>query len=365
MKDAAGEADGPAELRSDRCRMLDTRWLGRGGPGRVTEMLLGGLVQDPPPGRWVLWGRPPPQLVWASATVIRARHDPHAWYGQRAAWSIPPASTNIWPHQYRPLRRTAATELTVIYDTITLHLAGGPVRELQRAYLRRVAANSTRIITVSKYSASTIVNDLGVDEGRLVVVPPVLDPEVTARVRAGRAQLRAADELGPPYALFIGRFAPHKNLRRLLAAFASTAFSSSGRLRLVGGTAQEVREVEELASRHSIRVDVMGACSQDRLEALLAGATVLVQPSVEEGYGLPVAEALAAGIPVASSSAGALLEAAAGRAETFDPFDVQAMAAAIDQAAAAADPAPIEERSPADFARQVLTVVLDAERAVG
>jgi glycosyltransferase involved in cell wall biosynthesis len=363
VTDAPGRAGVPPASLDDRLRLIDARWLGRGGPGRVTELLLTGLVECPPRGRWVLWGDVPPELRWPGTEVVPAAHDPHDWYGQRDGWTVPKAATAIWPHQFRPLRRTAATEVTVIYDVITLHRTRGLLRQAQRAYLRRVASLSSRVITISEYSASTISNALGLDPSRLMVVLPIPDPESAARVRAAREARRTGSADDDPYALFIGRFAPHKNLHRLRAGFSESAFANEGRLILVGGTPEEVQAITGLTDGPPDRFEVLPACPQPRLEALLAGARLLVQPSIEEGFGLPVAEALAGGVPVASSDAGALPEAAAGRAELFDPYDVKAMAAAIDRAAASADPVPTAMLTPADFARSVLTVVDEAEQA--
>lgn len=363
MTDPLDRLGGMDPLLDDRVRLIDARWLNRGGPGRVTELLLKGLTQSPPPGRWVLWGDVPPNLRWAGVEVVPAAHDPHDWYGQRDGWTVPKASTTIWPHQFRPLRHTAATEVTVIYDVITLHRTRGLIRQAQLVYLRRVASLSTRIITISEHSASTISNALGLDRSRLDVVPPIPDPESAARVRTAREAQRSDPQADDPYALFIGRFAPHKNLGRLLVAFSASAFATKGRLILVGGTPEEVQSMAGLADVPQGRVEVLRECTQSRLEALLAGARLLVQPSTEEGFGLPVAEALAGGVPVASSNAGALREVAGGRAELFDPYDVQAMAAAIDRAAASTDPVPADLVTPVDFARRVLTVVHEAEQA--
>ncbi|MCU0259777.1 MAG: glycosyltransferase, partial [Ilumatobacteraceae bacterium] len=89
---------------------------------------------------------------------------------------------------------------------------------------------------------------------------------------------------------------------------------------------------------------------QPDLEALLARAALVVQPSLEEGFGLPVAEAMAAGIPVAVSSGGSLPEITRGTVPTFDPTDVSAIAHAIDVAAQAPPPADLPWAAPVDLA---------------
>jgi glycosyltransferase involved in cell wall biosynthesis len=165
--------------------------------------------------------------------------------------------------------------------------------------------------------------------------------------------------------LFVGRDAPHKNLDRLVRGFGASTFAQQGAvLTLAGVDGAAVDRLRSIAETHRARVELPGVVPQPVLEDLLASATLLVQPSLEEGFGLPVAEALAAGIPVAISTAPALLEITRGApVETFDPLDVDAIANAIDRVAASSDPAPeLEWPRPADFARSVLDALARAEQ---
>ena len=134
--------------------------------------------------------------------------------------------------------------------------------------------------------------------------------------------------------MFVGRDAPHKNLDRLVRGFApSDVRARRARCsRWPASTAPRSTGCSTLAAQHRARVELPGVVPQPALEQLLASATLLVQPSLEEGFGLPVAEAMAAGIPVAISTAPALLEITRGApVETFDPLDVDAIAHAIDR----------------------------------
>ena len=164
--------------------------------------------------------------------------------------------------------------------------------------------------------------------------------------------------------MFVGRDAPHKNLDRLVIAFANSDFAANGAvLTLAGVDGSAVERLQRLGAAHHARVELPGIISQPELERLLASATLLVQPSLEEGFGLPVAEAMAAGIPVAISTAPALLEITRGApVVAFDPLDTDAMAAAIDQVAAEPGTVPaLEWPRPADFARSVLDALALAE----
>jgi alpha-1,3-rhamnosyl/mannosyltransferase len=164
--------------------------------------------------------------------------------------------------------------------------------------------------------------------------------------------------------VFVGRDAPHKNLDRLVRAFAMTEFARAGGvLTLAGVDGAAVDRLRALAAQIGAPVELPGVVSQAALEELLASAALLAQPSLEEGFGLPVAEALAAGIPVAMSTAPALLEITRGApVETFDPLSVDAMAAAIDRVAASPGTVPeLEWPRPVDFARSVLDAMERAE----
>ncbi len=134
-------------------------------------------------------------------------------------------------------------------------------------------------------------------------------------------------------------------------------------LTLAGVDGAAVSRLSALAAQHHVRVELPGIVSQPELEQLLASATLLVQPSLEEGFGLPVAEALAAGIPVAISTAPALVEITRGAPiETFEPRDIDAISAAIDRVATSPGPVPkLDWPRPVDFARSVLAALERAE----
>jgi len=128
---------------------------------------------------------------------------------------------------------------------------------------------------------------------------------------------------------WVGRFRWHKNLRRLVHAFARTRFASTGgRLHLAGDTVEHL-DLGGLALPRSVRV--LGVLDREGMDAAMAGATALVQASVMEGYGLPVAEALLAGVPVVSSPVPAVTEFGPPGVPTFDPLSVTSITDAIDE----------------------------------
>jgi alpha-1,3-rhamnosyl/mannosyltransferase len=180
-----------------------------------------------------------------------------------------------------------------------------------------------------------------------------LAPEVRFRPQPPEeiARVRAAYDLPEEMVLFVGINKPHKNLLRLIEAF-STLLQGGSRASLVLAGPWDARypEAEEAAKQARAaaegasaaqgadgkpqggdRVRLLGAVPDADLPALYAAATVFVLPSLYEGFGLPVLEAMACGAAVACSNTSSLPEIAGDAAAQFDPYNVAEMAAAIGQ----------------------------------
>lgn len=325
--------------------MIDCRYLGSGGAGRVTELLLRGLTALQPEGRFVLWGPEEVQgYLWPAATWHPSFRRPTASAGQRELFRVPRHDVALFLHQIRPLR--PGRSLTTIYDTIPLRHGGSVrTRSAKRLYLRTVARLSTRIATLSRYSASCIERDLGVPQDKIAVIGYPVDEKMRDRVEALRQELPAENAV-----LFVGRFAPHKNLPRLIEAFPKTSVGAEGgRLILVGGTAHEIDELGRWAGRESQDVELRPPCSQAELEHLFATSRLLVMPSVEEGYGLPAWEAAICGLRVCVSDIPAFREILP-EAPRFDPADIDAIATTIDQTLTDLPSPPPQGTTPESYA---------------
>lgn len=347
--------------------LVDARWLGIGGPGRVAENLLRGLQEVAPPGSWVVWGPPAVEpLLWPGASRVPNRRHPKAWYSQRefpGPRSVG-AAVAYYAHHLRPGWSLAPVEVTTVHDTIPFRYPPSrALAPLMREYIRWMARHSTLVVTDSQFSKASLQEDLRLPAERIVVLDLAIDHESAARVR----ELRLARARCEPAArvIFVGRDAPHKNLDGLVRGFATSDFAANGGvLTLAGVDGPAVRRLGALAAEVHARVELPGVVAQPALEELLASSTMLIQPSYEEGFGLPVAEAIAAGIPVAISTAGALLEIVRGApVPRFDPGDVAAIADAIDGVVRAPVTPDLEWARPADFARSVLSA-LDRARAL-
>jgi glycosyltransferase involved in cell wall biosynthesis len=150
----------------------------------------------------------------------------------------------------------------------------------------------------------------------------------------------AADELrrrydlrDRPFVLTLALKRPHKNLKRLLEGLALIPRDRRPVLVLAGHATPYERDLRTHAARLGLDEDVrfVGWVPNEELEGLYRASTCFVFPSLYEGFGLPVLEAMARGVPVACSDRGALVEVAGQAAILFDPEQPQAIAAAIER----------------------------------
>ncbi|MGH2859114.1 MAG: glycosyltransferase family 4 protein [Solirubrobacteraceae bacterium] len=193
------------------------------------------------------------------------------------------------------------------------------------------ARRSHRVITDSLSTRDDLARLAGTPPSRVDVVP--LGVGTVARTAplgetALRARLRAAER---PLVLSVSAKLPHKNLPRLIGALASMPAGERPLLVLPGyGTPHEA-ELREQAARLGVADDVrfLGWVDDEELEGLYAAATCVVFPSLYEGFGLPILEAMARGVPVACSARGSLGEVAGDAALLFEPESESAIAAAM------------------------------------
>jgi glycosyltransferase involved in cell wall biosynthesis len=191
-----------------------------------------------------------------------------------------------------------------------------------------VARTATRLIADSTATAADLDELLGVPAAKVDVVPlgPGAPPAVAPMPEA---QLRAELGLGDlPLVLSVSARRPHKNLARLIEAMARLPEAA---LVLPGYPGPYDEELREIARRHGVddRVHQCGWVGEAQLEGLYAAATCLAFPSLAEGFGLPVLEAMARDLPVACSGVSAMPEVAGDAALLFDPESVDAIAGAV------------------------------------
>jgi glycosyltransferase involved in cell wall biosynthesis len=219
------------------------------------------------------------------------------------------------PNCFLPLRRPCPGVVTIHDLAFETHPEDFSRRTgwKYRAFTPRAARSAERVICDSEYTRGEICERYDVDRELTRVIP--LAPT-----------LAAADERPPegPYLLAVGDLRRKKNLRRLVEAHR--------RLRAEGAPQRLVLAGLDAGEGEALRaegVELTGWVSDARLDALMRGADALVHPSLHEGFGLVVLEAMARGVPVAAARAGALPETGGDAAVYFDPRDPGDIAATL------------------------------------
>ena len=203
-----------------------------------------------------------------------------------------------------------------------------------RFFVTQSARRASRILTLSEYSKGEIVRSLGVSPDRVDVVYLAARQARSAQSKHESPSHEHVQPLRGRYILAFSSQSSHKNVDRLVQAFrdARSRFALPHSLVLVGhppnGTSVEAWS--------DAGVLVAGRVDDTTLGDLYRRAEFLVFPSLYEGFGLPVIEAMSTGLPVACSSVAALPEIAGGAALLFDPTSVESIASAI--ATLAGDP---------------------------
>lgn len=300
-----------------------------------------------------------------------------AWRLQRDRLDLFHATHYVIP----PLARARA--VVTIHDIIHVlypqFLPNRAALYYARVMIRRALRRADRIITVSNNSKRDLVDYFGIAPSRIEVVYNGVAGRFRADLpRAERERVAAKYGLPRPYLLFLGGEKPHKNVRNVLRAFAEARRTRAlpHALVLAGPMPPNRSRVEALIAALDLgpRVFRPGVVPEEDLPGLYAGADAFLYPTLYEGFGLPVAEAMACGVPVLTSSTSALQEIAGGYAYLVDPMDVDAIARGIvdlaTDPARRAEFAELGKRRAADFswdraAGETLRVYAEALRGAG
>lgn len=194
----------------------------------------------------------------------------------------------------------------------------------------RAVERADHVVAVSHTTADDLVRLLGVPRAKISVIALGVDPAFQP-VR-DPVMLTAVTEhygLAPPFILAVGTLEPRKNYARLIAAFAQAHRTPGGprMLAIAGGTGWLTegihRAIAESGVAESVRL--LGYVPDGDLPALYSSANVVAVPSLYEGFGIPILEAMACGAPVLASTGGSLPEVAGDAAVLVAPTDVEAM----------------------------------------
>ncbi|MBW4483590.1 MAG: glycosyltransferase family 4 protein [Tildeniella torsiva UHER 1998/13D] len=221
-----------------------------------------------------------------------------------------------------PLWSSCRTVVTV-HDLIPLHFpqAGSPLTLYFRHYLPQVIRQAEHIICDSESTLRDIYHFFGKPSGKTTVIPLAYD----------NSHYHWLDLPRQPYFLYVGSHYTYKNLGRLIEAFAQTSLPD---VKLLIAGVPDPRYTPALQAQVEAmglgdRVQFLAYVPYDELPRLINQAIALVFPSLWEGFGLPVLEAMACGTPVITSNVSSLPEVAGEAALSIDPYNVGALAEAM------------------------------------
>jgi glycosyltransferase involved in cell wall biosynthesis len=273
----------------------------------------------------------PPNLVGVDDGIVsevRVIPFPRLWTHLRLAWELSrhPPDVLFVPAHVMPV-------ICPVPAVVTVHDLGYLAypqahRSFDRWYLdwttRRHTRVAAHIIADSQATQSDLIDHYRTQPGQITVVYPGRE-ESLARVNAAATIAAVKRQYGirDEYLLYLGTLQPRKNLLRLVEAFARLPSSTAG-LQLYD---QLFTRVESL--KLGDRILFPGYVADDDKAALISGATALVYPSLYEGFGLPVLEAMACGTPVLTSNVSSLPEVAGDAALLVNPLDIDDIAAGM------------------------------------
>jgi glycosyltransferase involved in cell wall biosynthesis len=308
---------------------------GRTGVGYYTEHLLQHLAAQSDDEVIVLSNRPvdttrplPPRTLVAPTTVPLPRL---VWLQTVAPRMLRRLRPDVvhFTNGMMPFASPVSTVVTIHDMSLTMYPRYHPLRRvlLNRPLVDVAARRADAIITVSQSAKRDIMRIYGIDGRRIHVVHEAAAPSFRpVRDQATLEQIRRRYGLAERFILYVGTVEPRKNLPKLIAGFARRHKTGDLPHQLVcaGPYGWLSRDIEELIERLEIddALRFTGYVPFGDLPALYSLAEMFVFPSIYEGFGLPVVEAMACGTPVVTGHVAALAEVAGGAVEHVERLDV-------------------------------------------
>jgi len=318
-----------------------------GGIGRYSRELVRALLELDSPHEYTLFaaagglGRRrwrPPDRPGVSVRSVPLSDEWLARIWHRARVPVPveavtgPLEAFYSPDFVLPPTRRRTRTLLTVHDLSFLHYPEHFVPKLVH-YLAdvvpRSVARADRVLADSAATRADLIARLSVPAAKIEVLYSGVEPRFRPEREPGeRRRVLGRYRVGErPYILSVSTLQPRKNYVRLIQAFSSV--TEDVRLVIAGGRGWLYEDIFAEAAKCGDRVRILGFVDDADLPALYRGAALFAFPSLYEGFGLPVLEAMACGVPVVCSNASSLPEVAGDAALLVDPFDVGGLADAL------------------------------------
>lgn len=318
---------------------VDARLIGEPvtGIGRYTVELGRRLIESA--DRWFLYTpRPPLVGAWQQDNVrlraarLHSRAARMIWSQTLLPWWARADRIDLFwgaTHRLPPALPRRVARVVTIHDLVWRH-AGETMRPtsrwLERALMPPAVRQADRILADSHSTAEALAAEFPRAAHKVRVVHLAASPLAPPGPREGLARLGVTGD----YILFVGTLEPRKNLPRLIEAYASLPAAVRERARLViaGGLGWGRQDLEGTVARLGLsgRVMLTGYVDDATLSTLYAHALFLAMPSLYEGFGLPLLEAMSLGTPVLTADRSSLPEVAGDAGLLANPHDVQSLA---------------------------------------
>ncbi len=304
------------------------------GRGRYVRELLRGLAALDAPHEYRLIARrrwEDPALDERFAWALPQAPDPR-WLGAAARAAHGECDVLLATNTYALCVLVRVPSVAVVYDLVAfdpeMRAPRGSLAE--RLTLPLAMRRARALVCISEATRGALVERFPVAAGKALAIPLAADPAFGVSEPTDADVLKRLG-LEKPYLLCTGTLEPRKNLPRLIAAFAALPRSLRERFDLVLAGARGWNEAETFAAVHAHAglVRTLGYVEDADLRALYRRAAAFAFPSLGEGFGLPVLEAMTAGTPVLASDLPVLREVGGDAALYADPHSVEALSAGL------------------------------------
>lgn len=247
-------------------------------------------------------------------------------------WSIGKSDVVLYPSFAMHAQRRGARVAT-IHDLMPIthaaYFSEKHVSDFQRI-VPKIAREADALIAVSEYTKQMLVTHLSIPAEKITVVHHGVSTLFQPAHPSSIDRVKQKYQLQKPYILFVGTAEPRKNLKRLLEAMTILLryYRLEVDLVIVGKAAWGSPAIQACIEKHALadHVHLLGHIESTELPAIYSGAMAAVQPSIAEGFGMPVLEAMACGTPIVIANTSALPEVAGDAALQFNPDQAEELA---------------------------------------